>query len=259
MPIAKKEVDTLKRNLEEIRQELGVRFNIEMEFAEYNPKPSSLFEYFVLYNAVLSTNPTELRLNRLTRGNFRSTGWLPIPSEKSYKTIWKMGDTLKPVIITRNSKQLNFWFDRAIAKGLRPDIVVRTGKFEMKDETSSHIRLFKDKEVFAEYSDKPLEEKSGYFIETQKMDWSEGRQTQIFFRAKEEFNNPELIIECKSFGARLGNPQKYANYGKQVIVVSPEPLYEPKASNIQMIRIEKGFNNLELREKLKSFFEKLLL
>lgn len=90
------------------------------------------------------------------------------------------------------------------------------------------------------------------------MDWTESEQTRIFFRAKEEFNNPELIIECKSFGARLGNPQKYADYGKLIIIVSPEPLYEPKAPNIQTIRIEREFNNLEIREKLEPFLKNVI-
>jgi hypothetical protein len=258
MPIAKKEVDALKKSLEEIKQELKVRFNVEIQFAEYRPKISSLFEYFVLYNTALSTNPRELKVNRFGRGNFRSTGFLPIPSEKSYRTVWRMGDTLKPSIITKNSKQLNFWFDRAIAKGLRPDIIVRVGKFETEEVNTSHIRLLKDGEIFAEYSDRLLEVRAGYSVETQKMNWTESEQSRIFFRAKEEFNNPELIIECKSFGARLGNPQKYANYAKQVIIVSPEPLYEPKAPNIQTIRIEREFNNLEIREKLRPFFKNII-
>jgi len=257
VPIAKKELNSLKKNLGKLKHELEVRFKVVLHFAEYNPQPSSLFEYFVLFNAAIATNPKELILNRLTRGNFRSVGFLPIPALRSYRTVWKMGDTLKPTIITRNSKQLNYWFDRSIAKRLRPDIVVRTGKYFFKSGSNSHVKLFKDKDVFAEYSDDYLEEKPGYFVEKQKMSWSDGRQSSIYFRAKEEFNYPELIIECKSFGARLGNPQKYSKFGKQVIIVSPEPLYEPKASNIYIIRIAKDFNNLEIREKLNPFLEKI--
>lgn len=139
MSIAKREVDALKKSLEEIKRELEVRFSVEMQFAEYCPKPPSLFEYLVLYNTAPATNPQELKLNRFTRGNFRSTGFLPIPSEKSYRTVWRMGDTLKPTIMTKNRKELNFWFDRAIAKGLRPDIIIRAGKFEMEEVNTSHI------------------------------------------------------------------------------------------------------------------------
>ena len=91
------------------------------------------------------------------------------------------------------------------------------------------------------------------------MRWSDGHYTYIYFRAREEFNYPELIIECKSFGARLGNPQKYSEYGKQVLIVSPEPLYDPKASNIKIIKIGNDFNNLEIREKIKLVLNKVLL
>ena len=257
MPIAKKELDALTKSLQILRQELEVKYNILFYFTESNPKPSSLFEYLVLFNAVIATNPKELILNRLTRGNFRSTGFLPIPSIKSYSTVFKMGDTLKPSITTKNNKQLNYWFDRSIAKGLRPDIVVRTGNYNFNSENNSHIKLFKDKDVFAEYSDSHLEEKPGCFVEKQMMKWPDDKRSYIFFRAKKEFNNPELIIECKSFGARLGNPQKYSEFGKQVIIVSPEPLYEPKATNIHTIKIERNFNNLEIRERLKPFLNKL--
>jgi len=55
--------------------------------------------------------------------------------------------------------------DRATVRGLRPDIVVRTGKFGVRGEVSSHVQLLKDGEFFAEYADELLDELAGYFVE----------------------------------------------------------------------------------------------
>lgn len=97
-----------------------------------------------------------------------------------------------------------------------------------------------------------IEVPKGFFIEKSTF---EGKF--VYFKAKDEFKHPPLIIECKSFGARLGNPQKYAELGQEIIIVSLEKLYEPKLENIYLIRVGKSFDDEELRENLKPFLEKL--
>lgn len=257
MPIVKKEVEQLKESLEEIRLELKQNFDTDMQFAEYGPKPSSLFEHFVLYNSVLAIEPKQFWLSALSRGDFRSVGWLPVPGVKSYRTVWRMGETIKPSISVRNRLELNFWFDRALVENLRPDIVVRQGHFEMCGEASEHVQLLKDGEIVAEFSNKPLEEINGYLVQSQRMNWSSGEATCICFRAKNDFLHAPLIIECKSFGAKLGNPEEYAKHADDVVIVSPEKLYQPKRENIHLVRVSREFDNIELRSKLKPFLETL--
>lgn len=249
--IYKKEFLALKGSLEKLKEELLVRFNVKMEYAEFRPRPSALFEYFALYNAAMASNPRKLVLNRVSRGDFRAVGMLPFPSEKSYRTVWRMGVTIKPTIVTQNSHELDFWFDRATVRGLRPDIVVRTGKFEVRGEISSHVQLLKDDEIFAEYADQLLGDKPGYFVESQKYTASDGKTYCLYFRAKNEYISPPLIIECKSIGATLGSLEEYAKYAQNVVIVSPEKLYEPKRGNIHIIKVGKDFSNMELREALR--------
>lgn len=255
--IYKKEFLSLKDSLEQLKEELDRCFGVKMQYAEFRPRPSALFEYFVLYNAALATKPRKLILSRVSRGDFRAVGTLPIPSEKSYRTVWRMGETIKPTIVTQNSHELDFWFDRATARGLRPDIVVRTGKFELRGEISSHVQLLKDDEIFAEYADQLLEEKTGYFVESQKYTALGGKTYYLYFRAKKEYVSPPLIIECKSIGATFGNLEEYAKYAQNVVIVSPEKLYQPKRENIHVIRIGKNFSNLELREALRPHIQQV--
>jgi hypothetical protein len=219
-----------------------------MQYAETSPRPSALFEYYVLYNAALATKPLEFILNQISRGNFRAVAGLPIPSVKSYRTVWRMAQTIKPTITTKNGRAFGYWFDRALVKGLRPDIVIRPGLFEIEGEATSHITLHRNREPFAEFANQPLEKKSGYINETQKVDWPP--LSYLCFRAKEDFMIPPLIIECKSFGANLGNPDEYAKHAKKVVIVSPEKLYRAKRENIELIRVGEDFNNCELRDKL---------
>jgi hypothetical protein len=249
--IYKKEFLKLKDSLAQLKEELLACYSVEMQYAEFRPRPSALFEYFVLYNAAMANNPRKLVLNRVSRGDFRAVGTLPIPSEKSYRTVWRMGETIKPTIVTQNDHELDFWFDRATAQGLRPDIVVRTGKFEIKGEISSHVQLLKDGDVFAEYADKSLDRKDGYFVESQKYTASDGNTYYLCFRAKNDYKTPPLIIECKSIGATLGNLEEYAKSALNVVIVSPEKLYQPKRGNIHIIKVGKEFSNSELREALR--------
>jgi hypothetical protein len=255
--IYKKEFLKLKDSLEQIKEELLRRFGVEMQYAEFRPRPSALFEYFVLYNAAMANNPRKLVLNRVSRGDFRAVGTLPIPSEKSYRTVWRMGETIKPTIVTQNSHELDFWFDRATVRGLRPDVVVRTGNFELRAEISSNVQLLKDGEVFAEYADQLLEEKTGYFVESQKYTQKAGETFQLCFRARKEYMSPPLIIECKSIGATLGNLEEYAKHAQNVVIVSPDKLYQPKRENIHVIKVGKDFSNMELRAALRPHLETL--
>jgi len=48
---------------------------------------------------------------------------------------------------------------------------------------------------------------------------------------------------------------KYADYAKTVLIVSPEKLYEPKALNIKLIRVEGDYDSFDLRSKLRPFLE----
>ena len=264
MPIAKKEVQQVKKRLEEIRCELQ-KYGAELWYAEYEPRPSALFEYFVLYNAALAIEPRALKvgirepgLMPFTRGDFRSTGWLPFAAIKSHKTLGRMGLTLLPsIVIAKDSAELTFWFDKSLAKGLRPDIVVRKGHFRYSEEYGKYARLYCDEDIFAEYGLGPAPtENEAYKVEATSS--IVGREEGMFFRAKREFEHPPLVIECKSFGARLGNPQRYADYAETVLIVSPEKLYEPKALNIKLIRVEDNYNSFDLRSKLKPFLEHMI-
>jgi len=264
LPIAKKEVQQIKNRLEDIRHELQ-RYGAELWYAEYEPRPSALFEYFVLYNAALALKPKTLKvgirepgLMPFTRGDFRSTGFLPFAAVKSHKTLGKMGLTLLPsVVIAKDSAELVFWFDKSLVRGLRPDIVVRKGRFEYDEEYGKYARLYCDGDIFAEYGLGPAPtENKAYKVEATSS--IVGGEEAMFFRAKKEFEHPPLIIECKSFGARLGNPQRYADYAETVLIVSPEKLYEPKAPNIKLIRVENDYNSFDLRSKLKPFLENTL-
>jgi len=261
LPIAWKEIQQLKKRLEDIQIELQ-KYGAELWYAEYKPRPSDLFEYFVLYNSALALEPAGLKvgvrqpgLRPFTRGDFRSTGLLPFAAIKSHKTLARMGLTLLPsIVISKDAVELAIWFDKSLAKGLRPDIVVRKGHFEYKEEYGKYARLYCDGEMFAEYGLGPAPtEKEEYKVETTSS--IADREEAMFFCAKKDFEHPPLIIECKSFGARLGNPQRYAGYAKTVLMVSPEKLYEPKAPNIKVIRVEGEYNSFDLRSKLRPFLE----
>jgi len=258
MPIAWKEIQTLKGRLEAIREELMKRFGAELEFAEFKPRPSDLFEYFVLYNSALALDLTELKFcHPFTRGDFRSTGWIPSGIVKPYRTPIKMGRTLVPNITCRvEGTEFNFWIDKTLAPRIRPDIVLRTGHFETgEDYAKGHSWLRKYGVLFAEYSLEELSESQGYFVE--RTLGRPKRGETVYFRAATEFKTPPLIVECKSYGARLGNPEVYADYAESVLLVSPEKLYEPKRPNIITIRITQSFENLELREKLRPHLRRL--
>lgn len=180
MPISKKEVGLLNQRLQEIDGELHTKFGLRIKYADYEPRPSDLFEHYVLYNAALAVGPDSLKMGKLTRGDFRSSGILPFPGLKSYKTTWRMGETLAPDIsILKEGKSVSFWFDKSLESGTRPDIVLRLGVFEVKRVDSPHtaVQLFREGELFAEYADIQLEQKTGFFVERQTMDWGpEGRR-----------------------------------------------------------------------------------
>jgi len=158
MPISREEVQLLRQRLSEPRLELSARFGAEMSYAEYDPRSSDLFEYFVLYDAALSIDPCGIIVGRpFTRGDARSAGWIPFGLTKPHKTAIKMGRTLVPnVVCSRKSVTAAFWFDKSLAPRLRPDIVVRKGRFEVKTDYSKGCALLlRDDSPFAGYSLEP--------------------------------------------------------------------------------------------------------
>jgi len=257
MPISREEVQLLKQRLDEIRLESSTKFGVEMSYAEYDPRPSDLFEYFVLYNAALSNDPSEIIVGRpFTRGDARSAGWIPFGLTKPHKTAIKMGRTLVPnVVCSRKSVTAAFWFDKSLAPRLRPDIVVRKGRFEVKTNYSKGCALLlRDDSPFAGYSlEPPADLGPDSFVEETPRTLKIGQT--VYFGARSEFRHPPLIIECKSYGARLGNPQVYADYAARVVLVSPEKLYEPKKENILTVRVSSEFDNSGLRADLRPHLE----
>jgi len=260
MPISGKEVQLLKRRLDEIQQELLDRFGAKMLYAEYHPRPSDLFEYFVLYNAALSADPSQLLIGTpFTRGNARSAHYIPFGLVKPHKTAIKMGRTLIPnITCSAETAAWAFWFDKSLLPGLRPDIVVREGRFEIRpDYSEGRTLLLKDNSAFAEYClERPANMGLNSFLEETPSGLKIGKS--IYFRAKNEFRCPPLIIECKSYGARLGNPQVYAEHAQKVVIVSPEKLYEPKKENILTVRVSSEFDMSKLRADLRPHIERFL-
>lgn len=263
----------LQQRLIEINEDFKKKYNAPIQFKKKYPvslttldkknmpeKAAVLFEYFVLYNILLAYNPDEILELSLKHQQSGST-YLPLPATKYWKTVFKMGRGLKPSIIARkNNRIISFWFDKPLAyfrKGetasIRPDIVIRPGNFKIEENFSSDkFRLFNENEVVVECgvsNSSILPEESYEALEG--LEW-EGKR--IYLKFKKEFIHPPLVIECKSFGAVLGNIQKYASYGKNVVVVSPEKLYNPEAKNIHIIRIGRQLRNSELREKIVPFF-----
>ena len=247
----------LKERLSSIDKELKKKYGLSIQFVEYKPekeKASILFEYFVLYNTVLAYEPDEIvEINLKQRSG---PTFLPLPGVKYWKTVSRTGEAFKPSITIRKNKRIiNFWFDKPLIyfKGLasiRPDIVVREGNFRVDDNIShDKFRLFREQELIIECGVSPLRSEQGYQI-LQSMEF-EGKKVYLKFR--EEFVHPKLIIECKSFGAVLGNIEEYACYGKQVIVVSPEKLYRAKKDNIYLIKLGKNLESSELRKGLIPF------
>lgn len=253
----------LKQRLNEISNEFREKYGKDIEYAEdHQPKKAAtLFEYFVLYNTILTLDPDEI-VEMYIRQRSGPT-YLPLPGVKYWKTVSKMGIGLRPSFVVRKSKKfISIWFDKPLVyfkKGneasIRPDIVIRTGNFRTKEDVNSaKFWLLKDNKIIVEcgISNDNVQEKGYQVLESTK--W-EGKKTYIKF--KEEFIHPPLIIECKSFGAVLGNIEKYSSYGESIVVVSPEKLYKPKTENIYIIKLDKQLKNFELREKLTSFLSKV--
>jgi hypothetical protein len=254
----------LRERLTEIDNELRERFGLTLQTAEFNPKKASiLFEYFVLYNVVLSVDPGELRIDLRRRSG---PPYLPLPGVKYWKTAGRFGDILEPSIVARREKNTyNFWFDRPLlyfVKGeeasARPDIVVRKGQFEFRDLAFSQekVQLLREGELIAETGIASLssipKEENGYTVLVPSYEWE---QKVSYFKFRDEFIHPPLIIECKSYGAVLGNIDKYASHAETVVVVTPEKLYEPKKPNIHVLKIQnkRQLSNQELRQKAASF------
>lgn len=247
----------LKERLNSIDKELKKKYGLSVQFVEYEPekeKASILFEYFVLYNTVLAYKPDEIiKINLKQRSG---PTFLPLPGIKYWKTVSRTGEAFKPSITIRKNKRIiNFWFDKPLVyfKGLtsiRPDIVVRVGNFRVEDNSShDKFKLFREKELMIECSISPVKPEEGYQI----LESLEFKGKKVYLKFREEFIQPKLIIECKSFGAVLGNIEKYASYAKQVIIVSPEKLYQPKGDNIHLIKLEKNLESSEFRKKLIPF------
>jgi len=253
VPIAKKEVQLLKSRLSELDLEFQRRFGKAIRLADFEPRPSDLFEHYVLYNCVLAFGPLEVSIPSLTRGDARSAGYIPFGMTKPYRTAANLGLGLRPDITLRTpTGELAIWFDKALVTGIRPDIVVRKGAFQHVERyAEGHAYLRKDDELFAEYRlDEPTSDPRYLVESTPKLS---GEYTPIFFRARADFFKPPLIVECKSYGARLGNPDKYAQYAEKVLLISPEPLYEPRALNITRVRVSSDFDNSKLQASLRTF------
>jgi len=254
LPIAGKEVQVLKTRLHELDLEFQKRFATAIRLADYHPRPSDLFEHFVLYNCVLAVDPIEVTILLAGRGDARGAGFIPFGMTRPYRTAARLGQCLRADIVARTlNGELALWFDKALATGIRPDIVARKGRFQhMEQYSEGHACLMKDGELFAEYRlDQPPTDERYVIESTPKLS---GSYAPIFFRARSDFFRPPLIVECKSFGARLGNPDKYAAYAEKVILVSPEPLYQPRAENIVLVRVSQDFDNIKLRTSLQEFF-----
>jgi hypothetical protein len=257
----------LKKSLEEIDNELKEKFNVRLKIPDkihQKRKASVLFEFFVLYNSVLALDPEKIQI--ILRG--RGGASFLIPGIKQYKTVSKYGKTIEPsIVVQKTGEEFGFWFDRPFIyfkeriATLRPDIVIRKGKFELKDlsyKKEEKCQLYKDGILIAEfgiYSSASSFENNEYKIRISKELFGE----KIYFKYKEEFVHPPLIIECKSFGAVLGNPQEYAEYGNSVAIVTPEKIYDPKKENLYVIKLEnkKNLSNKDCREKLKKFYEQI--
>jgi hypothetical protein len=268
----------LKEQLNEIDKELRERFNLSIQYArsdeKLNPKtkrpflekPSILFEYFTLYNSVLALEPDEIKISLKSRGgaSFLTSGRDP------GKSVLKYGETLEPAIVAKKSGRIfNFWFDRPFIyfeeklATLRPDVVIREGIFEFKEiltYRAEKSQLFKNGELIAEFGIyPPQEDLEGYEIKISKETIENSR---IYFRFKEEFIYFPLVIEAKGFGAPGGGIDEYANFGRHVIILTPDRgFYEPKKENIHIIHIQntKRISNQEARKKLKEFYQKYLL
>lgn len=258
----------LNKQLEEIKKELREKFNVPLVIVDKNSqaqKSSVLFEYFVLYNAVLALEPDSIKKVNL-KGRGGSS--LLIPGVKYYKTIGKYGEIIEPsIIIQKGTKEFAFWFDRPFVyleerlATLRPDILIREGQFEFKDLSyqEEKAKLFKDGELIAEFGVITPNFHKEFSYQIRISDDLFGHK--IYFKFKEEFIHPPLIIEVKSFGAVLGNPEEYAKYAEKVAIVTPEKIYEPKKENLYIIRIEnsKRISNEELRTKLRYFYKQIKL
>jgi hypothetical protein len=258
----------LRERLTEIDEELREKFGLTLQTAEFNPtKASVLFEYFVLYNVVLSVEPDELRIDLRRRSG---PTYLPFPGVKYWKTAGRLGDILEPSIVARRGKDTyNFWFDRPLSyfvkseeASIRPDIVVRKGQYEFKDLAFSQakVQLLREGDIIAEAgiasSSSPPQGEHGYTILIPTYQW---QQKVSYFKFRDEFIHPPLIIECKSYGAVLGSIDRYASHAEAVVVVTPEKLYEPKKPNIHVLKIQnkKHLSNQELRQKVATFLSAL--
>lgn len=247
----------LKERLNVIDREFKKEYGLSIQFVEYEPekeKASVLFEYFVLYNTVLAYKPDKIiEINLKQRSG---PTYLPLPGIKYWKTVSKIGEAFKPSItIKKNKTIINFWFDKPLVyfkrlTSIRPDIVVRVGNFRVQDNISyDKFKLFREEELIIECSVSPLRPEEGYQI----LESLEFKGKKVYLKFREKFIHPKLIIECKSFGAVLGNIEKYASYAKQVIIVSPEKLYQPKGDNIHLIKLGKNLESSEFRKKLIPF------
>lgn len=253
----------LKKRLDEMNKEFQEKYNLPLQFIEHEPRKSSiLFEYFVFYNMLLAYNPDEIIEICLNQRS--GPTYLPLPAKKHWKTVSRMGMGLRPSgVVRRDNMIVSVWFNKPLTyfrKGkevsIIPDIVIREGYLRVKEDYSSaKFWLFKEDQMIVEcgISDSylTLTQEKGYEI-LESTEW-EGKK--IYLKFKKEFIHPPLIIECKGFGAVLGNIQRYSSYGKNVVVVSPEKLYEPKAENIHILNLGKQLDNLELREKLIPFLK----
>lgn len=253
----------LRERLDTLNSEFKEKYNHPILFSKHNPqKASELFEYFVLYNAVLAFNP-----DAIVEMSLRHRGgptYLPFPAIKYWKTISKIGNALKPSIIVRkNDNIINFWFDKPLdftkgeASSIRPDILIRLGDFKVEKDGDSIVRLLSDESKVVE---------AGILAASQHLKQEDGWKTiegpdfegkKAYFSSKDEFLKPPLVIECKSFGAVLGNIEKYATHGKMIVVVSPERLYSPKAENVRILKLDKQLENIEIRKKLVPFLNEV--
>lgn len=261
----KKDVEKIKERLREIEQEIEQKYNQKLAMKKRPRRPWVFYETFVVYNALLSLSPDILSIH-FNPLHYGGISYIPFPGVKDYKTVWRTAESLKPdFVITKNKKTMTLWYDKTfipqtkLTGGFKPDLVLRSGEFTFDWKG----KLYKDNILFCEYgigsnTENPNEEKGYEIIKGLPIKWDYEEEKYVYFRAKEEFLKPPLIIECKGFGAMFGNPEEYAKYAKNVLVVTPEKIFQPKKENIRIIKVGREFDNSELREQIKPYLDQIL-
>jgi hypothetical protein len=225
-----------------------------------------LYETFVVYNTLLALSPENLFI-QFNPHHYGGISYLPFPGDKDYKTAWRASESLKlDFTIAKDGRTLTFWYDKTFVPqtkstgGFKPDLVMRFGRFNFE----WHGKLFRDEILVAEYgigkiNDSSMEEEGYEVTKGISIKWSDTEEEKyVYFKANETFLKPPHIIECKGFGAVFGSPDVYANYARNVVIVTPEKIFQPKKENIHIVKVGRDFDNGKLKEDLRPFLEHAL-